>query len=252
MLHLSFVDWIAIALILLTALKGLEMKYHKRLVDRGVADTWKALPATRLLHRVPVLHWMLFKLPTQILGLTVVGFLTRNAVISWLVAASLGAILWFLMGRMMYDLLRQGTNRHLTSIGVAQFTIAARPDLGPRERIRSFVIAIIAYVSQIVLGYASIFYICHTQFRRTAFAGIPDDGYEFFYFIYYSLVTFGTVGYGDISPANLTTTPVCESPLVRILTRLFVGSEICLSFVVVAVFIASFSLAFGHESEERK
>ncbi len=236
-------DWFALILMALLLLKSLEMRYHKRLVDKGVINSWHKLPITRFIGRIPLLHWMLFKLPTQILGLVILGFLTRNAVVSWLVAGSLVFVHWFLIGRMMYDLLFQGTNRYLISIGAPNFLTSARPDLNARQRIGGFVVALIAYVSQIVLGYATVFYICHTQFERTAFSGIPkDDGFEFFYFIYYSLVTFGTVGYGDVLPAG-------NDALVRVLTRALVGSEICLSFVVVAVFIASFSLAFGLEAE---
>jgi hypothetical protein len=248
MTELSSIDWISVAVMFLIILKMLEMGYHKRLVKSDVPDAWKLLPITALIGRVPPLHWILFRLPTQVTVLSILGFCVRHYIISWLVAGLIVCVLWFLIGRMMYDLLYAGTNRYISSLGAPNLSKVSQPTLSGRQRIQSFVQSLIAFVSMTVFGYAAVYHICYIQFNRTAFTGIPDDGYEFFYFIYYSLVTFGTVGYGDVYPAGLLTTPVCDSPFVRILTRTFVGSEICLSFLVVAVFIASFSLAFDYDA----
>ena len=150
--------------------------------------------------------------------------------IAWTVAGVIVFLLWFNIFRMIADLVMMGTNRFLSSIGAPNFLQVPRPDLVPRQRVTTFIISIASLSALIIFGYSAAYHVAHHQFDLKAYQGGPTDGIDFLYFWYFSLVTFATVGYGDIIPH-------AEGVLV--------ASEIGLSFLVVAVFIASYSLAFS-------
>jgi len=73
-------------------------------------------------------------------------------------------------------------------------------------------------------------YTCLYQFEHTTFEGVPAYSDNYFYnlyhFIYFSVITFSTVGYGDISPVSEV-------------ARFVVMLEIFLSFFIIVFALAN-------------
>ncbi len=86
-----------------------------------------------------------------------------------------------------------------------------------------------AIITLLILSF-SIDYLCVSQIYTNAFYGIENGDllhYQFFNLIYFSIVTFTTVGYGDIAPLN---------PIAKIITVF----EMMSAFVVIMFVISKY------------
>lgn len=70
-----------------------------------------------------------------------------------------------------------------------------------------------------------------------AFTNVPNDFSKPLHFLYFSLTTLSTVGFGDITPKDY-----------NLIARLLVSSEVLAGFAILIVLITSVSLTFEHES----
>jgi len=89
----------------------------------------------------------------------------------------------------------------------------------------------------VVVGYATLYSSLY-KIDDTVFDNIPKDQYTFLHFLYFSVVTIATVGYGDITPSQ------------NLIARLLVTSEIVSGFLIVFTFVTFVSLTFKSDKEK--
>ncbi len=106
------------------------------------------------------------------------------------------------------------------------------------KNLNSFIYIFLGQCMYVIFGYACLFNTLNIFTDKTAFhSNLLNDSLGVWEFIYFSTVTFATVGYGDITPSTY------------LLSRLLTVSEILLSIIIVIIFIASVSLTFSGDEK---
>jgi len=113
----------------------------------------------------------------------------------------------------------------------------ASPAHTRQERVQHFFAIFIAMVVIVIAGYAVIYDgVDRLAGAGGAFQNIPRDWSRSFHLLYFSIVTFATVGYGDIIPHY-------ESLFARLTT----ASEIIAGFMLLGLLVTSVSLTFERD-----
>jgi hypothetical protein len=95
--------------------------------------------------------------------------------------------------------------------------------------VRYHMLIIIGLVITVLLGYTGIYVGINKMQFGFAFSNVPQNDWTPLYMLYFSIVTFSTVGYGDILPASK-------------LAHAFVSCEILNSLALLILLITNFSL----------
>jgi hypothetical protein len=106
-----------------------------------------------------------------------------------------------------------------------------------QQRVQHFFAIFTAMIAFLIAGYAVIYDgVDRLSGPTGAFEHIPHDWTRLFHFLYFSVVTFATVGYGDVIPHH-------DSLLARITT----ASEIIAGFMLLGLLVTSVSLTFERD-----
>ena len=119
---------------------------------------------------------------------------------------------------------------------IPNFKVIKTDNTGDRDKdIEHFFRMWFFLIPNIVFSYAAIYralnLLAVEKWGTSAFDGITENSYKFASLIYFSIVTFATVGYGDISPAKCLFWP-----------RILVASEIVSGLIVLVAMIARVSV----------
>ena len=216
----------AVAVSLLLALKTIEMAFHTYTYATAVngVRTW---PITDVIQRLHLGH--IFRLPLLVLAMAVLLAWCELPV--WLSVT--GAVL--ILGALWVQLIEALLSRLVfgySDIAFRRVSVGVVPPAEPivtdrRLALRNLALFLGAWVTTAIVGYAGV-YAAINRLDSTAFTfsgqkGGPVD------WLYFSVVTFATVGYGDILPS----TPIA---------RLLAISEIFVSMGSLVLLVLAYSL----------
>lgn len=106
-----------------------------------------------------------------------------------------------------------------------------------QQRVQHFFAIFTAMIALLIVGYAVIYDgVDRLSGRNGAFQNIPHDWSRPFHLLYFSIVTFATVGYGDVVP-NYDS----------LFARLATASEILAGFMLLGLLVTSVSLTFERD-----
>jgi len=148
---------------------------------------------------------------------------------------------WIQLARIVVDQIKYGSGAYLRGSGLSG-PLFQRAQYGESstQRLRAFIRLFLGLCMIVATSYAALYTLCFGQLGSNTFTGIPADGYEILHFLYFSLVTLATVGYGDIIPAQ------------QLIPRLLVGSEIAAGFLILVVLVTSVGLTFQDDTPKEK
>lgn len=182
----------------------------------------------------------LFRFKVLIFILIVLVFFAKPGKIAYFSATTLYLAIWIHLVRILIDQVKYGSAVYLQGPAIPN-PLFVKDFGGPtaREKLRAFLYLFFGQCAAVVFGFAAIFNLCYVQSCGTAFKGVPDDNWMFFHFIYFSIVTLATVGYGDMAPAEM------------VMPRFLVASEIIAGFLILVVLVSSVSLTFQKDSDTK-
>lgn len=178
----------------------------------------------------------------MLLQAAVVIFATdRGILLAGLIALITGV--WVEILRLITDRLRFGSEGDALTLGTYFDPTFQASQSSPvatlSTRLRNVVRLFVQLVGLVTVTYAALYCGLDKITAGGAFAGIPQDAWKFLHLLYFSIVTIGTVGYGDIYPLQSC-----------LLGRLLTASEILSGFAMFGIFVTCISLTFG-ASERR-
>ena len=242
------VDAIAVALCIAMVLKLAEVLYHARQhypIDRVAGGTFplnieREWPISARI--APFFMWVPEKYRYQIfryrtiLGAIFICTSWISAGFSGIVACTVLMAIWIMVGRELIDQVKYGSRVQFRG-PVIRSPLGVRSFGGSEEsrRVRQFVTSTLGLAASIALSYAIVYDRLQACLRGKAFTEVPES-YQLLHFVYFSVVTLATVGYGDIIPAKDQVTP-----------RLIVASEIVIGFVFVTIVLSVVALTFGND-----
>lgn len=228
--------WQVITIIssLLLAVKAFEMGLHcvHLLRNGGLSLTSngnrnKTWPVTRLFRRIHLPH--LYRLPVLVLISTgLVTSKTPTPAFALLAGATVFVAITVLLFQTFLSRLEFGDDDILfRRLSLQPPTVAsASPVCDSGNVTRDYVMFILGLIGTIIVGYSCIFASIEQHepgsFTATSWSYPPVD------FLYFSTVTFATIGYGDIAP-------------VKALARLAVISEIIASIISLVLLMFVYS-----------
>jgi hypothetical protein len=210
----------AVVVSLLLALKTIEMAFHTYATAVNGVRTW---PITDVIQRLHVGH--IFRLPLLVLAMSVLLAWCELPV--WLSVA--GAVL--ILGALWVQLIEALLSRLVFGYSDIAFRrISVVPPAEPivtdrRLALRNLALFLGSWVTTAIVGYAGV-YAAIDRLDPMAFSGQIAGPVDWLYF---SVVTFATVGYGDILPS----TPIA---------RLLAISEIFVSMGSLVLLVLAYSL----------
>jgi hypothetical protein len=216
--------------------KAIEKQY-KYLLTR---DNW---PFSRAFFRTPSpvrkLLVALFRFPTVVI-LLLVTLPMGPATLSHIGIYIMLALLWSYLLQVLASGFKLGHADYLvrrTAIAVPLTGPGKMPER-PISTTQEFIKIFAAFFGLSVLGYASI-YLALARFSlgAPAFEGKLAHPATFFDFVYFSVVTAATVGFGDILPVSAE-------------ARLLVMSQILLTFALVVLLVVEISLTNSYGEGE--
>lgn len=230
----------------LLCLKLFEIVSHAWIVAKGPVsyDSWCF---TRTIVYLPssVRHFVakyVFRYPVLMIALTTALVLADNLICVAVGACILFLGMWIEITRILIDRLILGPNDSNFRSDLAEQVplpeIQLRKDIGQQQRLQRFVSITFGLVALVVTSYAALYSAAQGPLRIAHFTNVPNDRTTPLHFLYFSIVTAATVGYGDIQP---DTDPKYGDPLVG---RLLCGSEVIASFAVLVVLAASITVTF--------
>ena len=199
--------------------------------------------------KTPYNEWMvntIFRLPTLLSVQVAIVFVSPSSVITFIGVFLIWLALW---ADVVHNLANSLTLGYMN--GYFRRTVCSRrmsrdsstyPDetelnVPRRQVVREFTVLFAFLLGMNIIGYAGIYFGLNSLgLPSTAFEGVSEDWTRSLDFLYFSVVTLATVGYGDVRPQDGAT-----------LVRLAVVSQI-LSGVSLTVFLlTSFSLTIDPE-----
>jgi len=193
----------------------------------SVTQVW---PVTNLIRRLGIVFIFFYRLPVLIPLSTLL--ITQLCLPRWCFIVSSTIILlsiWILMGQTILTRITFGSFdkyfRHWVTIIPWKNRNNSLPIIPKRVALRDIALSLIGFTFLAIIGYAGVFFTIY-HLDPNAFTG-KINGYSDF--LYFSTVTFATVGYGDISPLSQ-------------LARLLVVTEIFVSVGTFVMLLLTYSL----------
>jgi hypothetical protein len=232
-----------ITISLLLWLKIVEMIYHSRKYYENAIIPKEDFPITNVFLKIPFVKatTILFRYKLLILFLILLQLIFPGK--HWtsaVIAITLFCALWIQVLRILLDQIKYGSFIYFSgnSLSTPWNSKFLRKTHILNNNLNAFIYIFLGQCIYVILGYSCLFNTLHIFSNETAFKStFENDSLNVFDFIYYSTVTFATVGYGDIIPSK------------NEISRLLVTTEIIMSVVIVILFIASVSLTFSRNDK---
>ena len=229
-------------------LKITELVYHMlhyypslTLTENNIGKEW---PITSLIAKVSFIIprqilAIIFRFKALIILLILVSIFPLKRWTDIISGITLFCALWIQLIRILVDQVKYGSDFYLSGNGLPHpLFIKNFGGKTPKLKLHAFLYLFLGLCASIVIGFGVLFYSTYCNSDGSAFNHDFNSSLTIFDFIYFSIVTFATVGYGDITPSR------------DILPRILVSSEIILSFLVIITFITSVSLTFNVKDTE--
>jgi hypothetical protein len=229
---------------ILLSFKLFEICSHAWIVAKGPVkyDSWRF---TRVIVRFrPTIRHIVakyvFRYPVLIISLTVALVVAEDAFCVTIGACVLLIGVWIEVVRILIDRIILGPNdsdfRRKLAQQIPLPEIQVRKDRGQQERLQRFVSITFGLVALVVTSYTAIYCAAQGPLELTHFSGVPNDSTMPFHFLYFSVITTATVGYGDIQP---------DSRYGSILVgRFLCASQVTASFALLVVLATSVTVTF--------
>ncbi len=229
-------------------LKIIELVYHMlhyypslTLSEENMTKEW---PITSLIAKLSIIIpqqilAIVFRFKTLVILLILVSVFPLKQWTDIVSGVSLFCALWIQLIRILVDQVKYGSDFYLSGNGLPNpLLIRNFGGKTSKLKLQAFLYLFLGLCVSIVVGFAVLFYSNYSNSNGSAFNNPFNSPLTIFDFLYFSIVTFATVGYGDITPSR------------DMLPRILVSSEIILSFLVIITFITSVSLTFKIDDKE--
>ncbi len=226
---MNIISWILTILLLLKTIEMLiQSIITSRFTEFSEAELKKSFPISRFVNKVRL--GKLFRVPVLILFSSIIAYFPEclSDLTLYVLASAIFVTLWVLLFHSFAIRFNLGSSdKYLRyfNFDYQWGNLNQRlPNIDTNINQRHIILYIVALVFVTMLGYSPI-YLTVAHYDPSAFTGASNSAIDYLYF---SVVSFTTVGYGDILPKSD-------------FSKLLVISEIVYSFGVLVMLILTYS-----------